>query len=455
MMREFLLSELAAVLAGQLAGADVPVRGVSIDSRRIAPGDLFVALPGARVDGHDFLAEVAAAGAAAALVSRDVQAPLPVIRVADTRRALSSLGAYNRTLFEGTLVAITGSSGKTTAKTLVAAVLARAGETLATEGNLNNEIGVPLTLLRLTPAHRFAVVEMGAARRGDIAWLCELGRPDIALLLNAMPAHLEGFGDLEGVVEAKGEIYQGLAGKGIAVINGDQPWASRWRAAAGGARILDYALEQPAAIRARDIRSRGMAGSSFIVSTPEGDLPVRLQLPGRHNVSNALAALAVGMACGVGLSEISAGLASVRPVAGRGALQRGVGGSTLVDDTYNANPGSVRAAIDLLADCPPRRWLALGAMLELGEDSARMHREIGEYARDRGLDHFVGVGEPLREAVAAFGEGGEWHADCATAAASMQGRLQAGDTVVIKGSRSAAMERLLAALAETQTEAGD
>lgn len=455
MMREFTLGELAQAVKGELRGGDASVRGVTIDSRRVEPGDLFVALPGARVDGHDFLDAVAAAGAVAAVVSRDVETTLPIIRVGDTRQALADLAAHNRRVYSGTLVGITGSSGKTTAKTLVAAVLSRGGETLATEGNLNNEIGVPLTLLRLKPSHRFAVVEMGAGRRGDIGWLCDFARPDVALLLNAMPAHLEGFGTLEDVVEAKGEIYQGLRGQGTAIINADQPWAARWRARAQGARILDYALEGTAAIRARDIRSRGMAGSSFIASTPEGDTPVRLALPGRHNVSNALAAMAIGLACGLGLAEITAGLAEVRPVTGRGALSRGPRGCTLVDDTYNANPGSVRAAIDLLTDCAPRRWLALGAMLELGSESERMHREIGEYAREQGLEAFVGVGEALRGAVDVFGDGGQWFADCGSAVVALRDQLQAGDTLVIKGSRGSAMERLLTALAEDSSEAGD
>lgn len=460
MMRDYPLSVLAEAIGGTLVGCDPgagdpTVSGVAIDSRQVRAGDLFVALPGARVDGHDFLESVAAAGAAGALISRDMAAPLPSIRVADTRQALADLAAFNRDAFDGTLVGITGSSGKTTAKALIAAVLSRGGATLATQGNLNNEIGVPLTLTRLAAEHRYAVVEMGAGRKGDIAWLCDIARPDIALLLNAMPAHLEGFGSLEGVADAKGEIYQGLCGAGTAIFNADQPWAARWRARAAGAHVLDYALEQPAAIRARDIRSRGMAGSSFIASTPEGDIPVRLQMPGLHNVSNALAALAVGLVCGLGLSDIAAGLASVRPVAGRGALSRGPQGCTLVDDTYNANPGSVRAAIDLLAECQPRRWLALGAMLELGPESAALHREMGEYARQQGLDRFVGVGEPLREAVAAFGEGGDWYPDCPAAADALRGRLQVGDTLVIKGSRGAAMEQLLAALAETPVEAGD
>jgi UDP-N-acetylmuramoyl-tripeptide--D-alanyl-D-alanine ligase len=452
MMRSFHLSELQQALQAERSGADVEISGVATDSRRVQAGDLFVALRGERFDGHQFLPAVAAAGAAAAVVSEVVDSPLPLLRVADTQRALGQLGAHNRSLYQGPLVAITGSSGKTTVKNLVTAVLARRGATLGTAGNLNNEIGVPLTLLRLAPEHQFAVVEMGAGKAGDVAWLCELARPTISLLLNAMPAHLQGFGSLEDVARAKGEIYDGLSAGGTAIINADQPWAGRWRGRSAGAAVVDYGLKNPAAISANTIQSRGVAGISFVATTPAGDAPIRLQLPGLHNVSNALAAIAVGLVCGLSLAEITAGLASVTPAAGRGALVLGRSGATLVDDTYNANPGSVRAAIDLLVDCAGRRTLVLGAMLELGENSEQMHRDIGVYARERGLDRFIGVGEALAGAVEAFG--GEWFADCEAAAAALVDTLGAEDTVLIKGSRGSAMERVLSALSEQSPEAG-
>lgn len=453
MMRPYRLSELAGPLGATLLGEDVEVAGVATDSRGEMAGQLFAALAGERFDGHDYLDAAAAGGAVAALVDREVSGALPLLKVADTQRALGRLGAFNREGFSGPLVAITGSSGKTTVKNLVRAVLDRCGATLATEGNFNNEIGVPLTLLRLAPEHDFAVVEMGAAKAGDIAWLCELARPDVAVLLNAMPAHLQGFGSVEAVAEAKGEIYDGLGGRGTAVINADQPFARRWRARAGSAAVLDYGLEQPAAIRASAISSRGTAGVSFIASTPEGDVPVALRLPGLHNVSNALAAIAVGLACGVPLVEISAALAAVEPVPGRLAISAGRDGCTVIDDCYNANPGSVRAAVDLLADCEGRRTLVLGEMRELGPESARMHREMGEYARDRGIERFWGVGEALREAVEAFGEGGRHFEGRDRAIAAVPGEFGAGDTVLVKGSRGAAMEHLLAALIDRQMEA--
>ena len=454
-MRAMRMSELAGPLAATLLGADREIRGVTTDSRRVCEGDLFVALCGERFDGHDYLAQAAAAGAAGAVVSRAVETPLTLLKAADTQAALGRLGAYNRGLYRGPLVAITGSSGKTTVKNMVRAVLAQRGQTLATEGNFNNEIGVPLTLLRLAPEHRFAVVEMGAARAGDIAWLCELGRPTVALLLNAGSAHLESFGSVEGVAAAKGEIFDGLGSDDVAVINADQSWAGQWRERAAPARVIDFGLQQPAAVSASDIRSHGVEGVSFTAHTPAGDIAVRLGLPGVHNVANALAATAVGLACGLSLEEIGAGLAQAAPVSGRLAVGHTPAGATVVDDCYNANPGSVRAAIDILAGCDGRRTLLLGAMRELGAESAALHREVGAYARSAGIDRLWGVGEELLPSVEAFGTGGRHFADRVAAIAALPGAFGRDDTVLVKGSRGSAMELVLAALlAEPQAEEG-
>lgn len=451
MMRALTLAELESPLQAQRLGADCEFTGVTTDSRAICQGDLFVALCGENFDGHDFLGQAGAAGAAAALVSRPLPSSLPQLQVEDTQIALGRLGAYNRSLYEGPLVAITGSSGKTSVKNMVRAVLAQRGNTLATEGNLNNEIGVPLTLLRLEPGVEFAVVEMGAARAGDIRWLCELGRPTVALLLNAMAAHLEGFGgSIEDVAAAKGEIFDALGAGHSAVINADQLFAADWRRRAGAATILDFGVEQPAAIAARHIQSLGVKGVSFVVTTPRGEVPVSLALPGVHNVGNALAATAVGLACGLELAEIKVGLESVRPTGGRLAVSVAPGGATLIDDCYNANPGSVRAAIDLLASCEGRRTLVLGAMLELGERSEQLHREMGAYAAGSGIERFCGVGPELQSAVTAFGDGAHWFANCDAASAALSGKLSAADTVLVKGSRGARMEQLLHAL-----QAGD
>jgi UDP-N-acetylmuramoyl-tripeptide--D-alanyl-D-alanine ligase len=445
-MRPMTLAELQEPLAAQLHGVDQPFSGVSTDSRTVQRGDLFVALRGEHFDGHDYVAQVLQQGAAAALVTTKVSAAIPQLQVADTQRALGLLGAYNRKLYNGPLVAITGSSGKTTVKNMVHAVLSQRGETLATAGNLNNEIGVPLTLLRLRPGLDFAVVEMGAAKAGDIDWLCELAKPTVSLLLNAMPAHLQGFGSVDGVAAAKGEIFDRLGNSDVAVINADQRWAKQWRKRAGAATVLDFGLQQPAAISARNVQGRDVEGSSFTVSTPEGEMAMRLSLPGLHNVANALAAVAVGLACGLSLTEIRDGLESLQPVDGRLRALRAAHGATVIDDCYNANPGSVRAAIDLLAACPGRRTLILGAMRELGDDSVALHKEIGEYARTSGIDQLWGVGPELAVSVDAFGVNGRHFEDRAAVLPALEGEFGEEDTVLIKGSRSAGMEQILHAL---------
>ena len=446
MMRPLTLAELVAPLQAQLIGPDREFRGVCTDSRKVRPGELFVALRGENFDGHDFLGQVAAAGAVAALVSDVADLALSQLQLADTQRGLGLLGAYNRALYQGPLVAITGSSGKTTVKNMVRAVLAQAGRTLATEGNLNNEIGVPLTLLALEPGVEFAVVEMGAGKGGDIAWLCELGRPTVALLVNAMPAHLQGFGSVDDVAAAKGEIFDGLGRGDCAVINADQPWAQAWRARAGDATVFDFSLVGPAAVTATAVQADGVRGTGFTAITPRGEQQIRLYLPGAHNVANALAAIAVGLACGLELEQIGAGLETVRPTPGRLAATAAPGGATVIDDCYNANPGSVRAAIDMLAGCEGRRTLVLGAMLELGPTSEALHRAIGGYARAAGIDRFWGVGPELQDAVSEFGSGGRWFADCETAVGALGGEYGPADTVLIKGSRSTRMERVLQAL---------
>jgi len=445
-MRPMTLSELQIPLAAQLLGADREFSGVSSDSRTLRPGDLFVALRGEHFDGHAYVSRVQTAGAAAALVSSPVAGSLPVLQVADTQRALGRLGAYNRQLYKGPLVAITGSSGKTTVKNMLHAVLSRRGATLATEGNFNNEIGVPLTLLRVCSGIDFAVVEMGAAKAGDIAWLCELARPTIALLLNAMPAHLEGFGSVDGVAAAKGEIFDRLSGNDVAVVNADQPWAKQWRKRAAAATVMDFGLQQPAAISARGIQIRGAEGVSFTASTPVGDIAMRLALPGVHNVANALAAVAVGLACELSLTDIRDGLETLQPVGGRLRSLRSPQDAVVIDDSYNANPGSVRAAIDMLAACPGRRTLVLGAMRELGENSSNLHREVGEYAATVGIDQLWGVGPELEICVNAFGAKGRFFVDRTAAIAALPGEFGPDDTVLVKGSRSAGMEQVLHAL---------
>ena len=442
-MRRFALSELEQPLAAARSGADCQFESVSIDSRTTAPGALFVALSGEQFDGHRFVPDAAARGATAALVSAADKAPLPVLRVADTRRALGQLGACNRTAFNGTVVAVTGSSGKTTVKNMLAQIFAQSAATLATQGNFNNEIGLPLTLLQLQPQHAYAVLEMGAARAGDIDYLCRLARPAITLLLNALPAHLQGFGSLAGVARGKGEI---LGHGDTVVFSADSEFTPLWRELAGAARRLEFGWAAGADLRASAVQQEAPGGSRFVLVTPAGTAAVQLSLPGRHNISNALAAAAAAFAAGIGPGQIAAGLSAVTAAPGRLKPLRAHNGATLLDDSYNANPGSVRAAIDLLADCAGRRWLVLGAMAELGADTARLHAEIGAYAAQKNIDRLLATGAGARPAVAAFGPGGDFFEHRDEVLALLRTDLAGTDVVLVKGSRDAGMEQLVAAL---------
>ena len=442
MMRGFPLTEISERLNGELMGENVEILSVSTDSRSISGGDLFVALRGERFDGHDFVGPVAAAGAAAALVSTPVEAGIPTVRVADTELALGQLGAVNRDLFAGTLIGITGSCGKTSVKNMLAGILATAGPTLATEGNYNNEIGVPLTLLRLAPEHRFAVVEMGAGKPGDIAYLRELGRPQIGMLLNVMPAHLERMGSLEGIAETKGAI---LVDCEHAIYPADSEFTPHWRDLAGDAHKLEFAFDSAAPVHVSGL-TLGADGSRFTLNIEGRSAEVALPLPGRHNVANAMAAAAAAVAAGLELDDIAVALAGAAASAGRLHRQPGRDGIQLIDDSYNANPGSVRAAIDVLAGLPGRRLLVLGTMAELGEAVDALHAEVGCYATAAGIDALWAAGPHTEHAVEAFG-GGARHFDSREALIdALKGFLATGDVVLVKGSRSAGMEKVVASL---------
>lgn len=452
MMRACMLSELAPAIDVIHHGADAAISGVAIDSRRVRAGDLFVALPGSRVDGHAFLADAAARGATAALVSRQQEARLPQLVATDVLAALGRLAAYNRRGFGGQLVAVTGSCGKTSVKGMLSTVLARSAPVLATVGNLNNEIGVPLTLLQLSEDYGIAVVEMGARGAGHIDYLCRIATPDIAILLNASAAHLEGFGSLQAVADAKGEIYDRLSPSGAAIVNADSPFAAAWtaRAKASGAGVISYGMYASASVRACALELAS-DHCRFTLRHDGQEVAVLLPVAGEHSVSNALAAAAGAIACGMSLEDIAAGLADVHPVAGR--LERRVGrdGITLIDDAYNANPASTRAAIDVLARCDGPRVLVLGAMLELGGQSQTEHAAIGRYAHECGVERLVGVGEAPRAATQAFGSDATWYASNADAVAALPDWIDGAATILVKGSRGAAMEQVLAALLPTES----
>lgn len=430
---------------GQLMGADVDVGGVSIDTRKIKPGDLFVAIKGERVDGHDFVAQAAAAGAVAALVTRKVDASIAQIVVDDTELALGDLASAVRAQSNVQVVGITGSNGKTTVKTLVASILSRHGRTHVNAGNYNNELGLPLTLLAMPADTQYAVLEMGAGKPGDIAYLAAIARPDIGLVNTIAPAHLERMGSVEGVAETKGALYQALPVDGVAVINADDAFASFFGGLAGTRRQLRFALDHKADIGA-DIVELGVDGSRFVLSTPVGDAEVDLPLPGRHNVGNAMAAAAIALALNVPLDTIVAGLEQVPAIAGRLRAETMAAGWVLIDDSYNANPGSVGAAIDTLALAQGERWLVLGDMAELGANARAMHAGIGERARKQGIDRLFAVGPLSAAAVEAFGEHGTHYTDKQALAKALNEQLHGSVTLLVKGSRSAGMEQVVAAL---------
>ncbi|EIM02605.1 UDP-N-acetylmuramoyl-tripeptide--D-alanyl-D-alanine ligase [Rhodanobacter thiooxydans] len=439
------LAAIALWTHGRLLGSDVEVTGVAIDTRKLKPGDLFVAIRGERVDGHDYLAEAAARGAVAALVTRKVDSALPQLLVDSAELALGDLASAVRAQRNVRVVGITGSNGKTTVKTLVASILSRHGRTHVSAGNFNNELGLPLSLLAMPQDTEYAVFEMGAGKPGDIAYLAAIARPDIGLITLIAPAHLARMGSIEGVAETKGALYQALPADGIAIINADDAFASFFTGLAGARKVLRFGLDQPADVGA-DIIEQRVDGSRFVLSTPQGDAEVALPLPGRHNIANALAATAVALALDVPLDTIVTGLEQVPGVAGRLRREVVAGGWTLIDDSYNANPSSMAAAIDTLLLAGGERWLVLGDMAELGADARALHAGIGERARARGVDRLFAVGPLGAATVEAFGAGGEHFEDKAALIAVLQAQLHAGVTCLVKGSRSAGMEQVVAAL---------
>ena len=438
------LSEAAQVLDGRCVAGDVFFRGVSTDTRQLQAGNLFVALQGPNFDGHDYLDAAREQGAAAAAVSQPRETALPLLEVADTRLALGRLAANWRSRFELPLVAITGSNGKTTVRAMTDAILSRAGRTLSTRGNLNNDIGLPLTLARLSADDRYAVIEMGANHAGEIDYLARIARPTIAVVTNAGPAHLEGFGDLEGVARAKGEVFARLAAGDTAVINADDRFAPLWRELAGAAQVIDFGLQQPAAVQAD--WEGDVSGSRVLLKTARGELEVQLPLPGRHNVMNALAATAAALAAGADLEMVRQGLESLAPVAGRFSVRRLPDGVTLIDDSYNANPESLQAALDVLATAPGETWLVLGDMGELGVEAEALHREAGCRARRAGIDRVFGLGELAQAAVDAFGDQGMAFDTLAALLVTLDGLRHPELTILVKGSRRMRMERVVDAL---------
>ena len=442
------LSEIQRATGGRLCGDDRAISGVSTDTRAVAAGQLFVALRGERFDAHDFLDQAIAAGAAALLVSDAARVPAgaTALVVDDTRIALGKLAAAWRARFAIPVIAVTGSNGKTTTKEMIAAILkVHFGDAvLATRGNLNNDIGLPLTLLRLDETHQAAVIEMGMNHPGEIAYLAPLGAPNVAVVTNAQRAHLEGMGGLDEVAREKGSIYSGLAADGIAVINADDRYAAFWRQMASHHPIRTFGIEQAADVRAV-LHQHGLE-TLLELTAPEGDTEIRLAVPGRHNARNAVAAAAACLAAGVPLAAVVAGLERFSGVKGRLQVRAGREGAVVLDDTYNANPDSVRAGIEVLAATIGRKILVLGDMGEIGEASGQYHDEIGGYAKSQGVDLLFAIGDACQQAVRNFGEGARHFTDIEKLIAAVNKEMGPETTVLVKGSRFMKMERVADAI---------
>jgi len=439
-------------LGARLIGGDAAFRRVVTDSRSIEKGDLFVALVGDRFDGHDFVRTAASLGASAALVSRPLDLNFPQVVVPDTLLALQQYAASWRADFDVPVVAVTGSNGKTTTKQLLAGVFAARGPVLATVGNLNNHIGVPLTLTRLRRDHKTAVIEMGANHPGEIARLAEIAGPQVGVVTQAGDAHLEGFGSREGVARAKGELFSALGARGVAVINADDPYAPLWRGLAGEASIIRFGFSDLADVRAAEVQvQRDQGATRFELRTPEGRAEVLLPLPGRHNVMNALAAAACGTALGMNAVDIAAGLAQVQAPSGRVAWKHTRNGARLIDDSYNANPTSMRAGLELLAQQRRPRWAVLGGMGELGVESGRLHEQIGTAARRLGIERLYAFGTAGEHYARGYGHAETLFEDYESMIAALEKDLAADVTLLVKGSRSAHMERVVQRLCTEAT----
>jgi UDP-N-acetylmuramoyl-tripeptide--D-alanyl-D-alanine ligase len=450
------LALLADALRAPLIGADARFTGVSTDTRTLAAGDLFVALTGPNFDGHGFLSQAIAKGAAGALLSRALETSLPYVRVDDTRVALGEFAAFWRRQFQIPIIAVTGSNGKTTVKEMIGSILTQAGPVCVTRGNLNNDIGLPLTLLRLRKTDRAAVIEMGMNHRGEIEYLSKLTAPSVALITNAAEAHLAGVGSLEQVARAKGEIFSGLGRDGLAVLNADDPFYDLWRRLAGARRYVSFGIDRPADYTAR--YRLEPTGSHIQLKTPNGEVDMRLALIGKHNVLNALAAAAASLGAGATADDVIKGLEQLKAISGRLDLKPGINGARVIDDTYNANPGSVAAGLQVLQETRGERVLVLGDMAELGESAADIHRRIGELARRLGINRLYGLGEMSAVAVASFGEGGRHFASHAAVIDALIDIVHADMTLLVKGSRVMQMEKVVAGIVrrggETDTTNG-
>jgi len=442
------LSELAAATGGALMGEDREFTRVTQDTRKLGRDELFVAIKGENFDGHDFLPQAEKLGAAGALVERKRSVALPQVVVKDARKALGAYAAAWRRRFQLPLIGVTGSSGKTTLKEMIASILKQRGATLATHGNMNNDIGMPLTLLELDASDRYAVIEMGTNHPGEIEYLVRLAAPSVGVVTNAGPAHLEFLRDVAGVAREKGAMFSCLAADGTAVINADDAYAPLWREMAGVRKVVTFGFGEHADFHPLPgVLEQAENGSwQFHLVSPIGEIDVNISLPGRHNVANALAAAAAAMSAGAGLDDVRTGLAQTPATAGRLIVIRGLNDCRLIDDTYNANPLSLTVAMEFAVSFGPRSWLVLGDMGELGDSTVRLHAECGARARSLGIERLYALGEQSRHAVEAFGSGARWFEDLNALLRALRTDVGADITLLVKGSRSMRMERVVEAL---------
>ncbi len=432
--------------AANISRGNVIFKDVKTDSRQVSPGTLFIAIPGAKVDGHDFIHEAETRGAVGVVISRPIDTTLPTLLVPDTVLALGQLAKTYRQSFSIPLVALTGSAGKTTTKEMLTCILAEHGFVLSTQGNLNTEVGVPLTLLGLLPMHQYAVVEMGARKQGDIAYLMGLATPSVAIITNAGVAHQETFGSKAGIAKAKGEIFECLQPKGTAIINADDTYADYWRGLLKtGQRIISFGITHSADVFGKNIILEPTL-SQFELNTDIGAITIQLQIPGLHMIQNAIAAAAAARALNIPLLKIKTGLEKFLPVAGRLQFKKGLNGVSIIDDTYNANPISIRAALTVLSKLPGKQIFVMGDMVEMGEDAEKLHHEMGLQAKSLGIDKMFGVGPMTALAIQAFGQNAMHFSDKSLLIQALNLEISSDTTILIKGSRFMRMEEVVFAL---------
>jgi len=436
------LMELAQLLDCEVSAGEIEITDILTDSRKVVSGTLFAALPGEHFDGHDFVEDAVKLGASALLLERPVKSDAPQLVVEDVLLALGKIATLLRDRLDPAVVGITGSNGKTTVKEMVASIFALEGSVLATRGNYNNELGLPLTLFELEQKHRFAILEMGASKKGDINYLAGIAKPDIGLVNNIAPAHLEGFGSIEGVAQTKGEMFAALPADGCAVMNADEPWTDLWRDMNTAGKVLTFGSTKESDIRLEE------SDTGNRLMTPAGAIKLKLGLPGRHNLFNAAAATAIALAMDISMETIRQGLERVEPVPGRLNLLHTAAGWTVIDDTYNANPASLYSALQVLSGIPGESWLVLGDMKELGGESHKMHREVGENARVMGIKRLFATGEMSEHTVDTFGRGAVHFENREDLIKALRRQVRPGANLLVKGSRSMQMETVVDAIVQ-------